>query len=105
MSGPYYAVIDARVSDPERYAEYAKAAGPVDERYGGEYLIRGGEFTVVEGSHFTPSRLVVIRFPSRQAFEDFYASEEYQAARALRVPASEMVWIGVEGYQPAGGGG
>ena len=84
---------------PKQYQQYASKAAPLVKKYGGEYLVRGGALTVVEGDYFKPRRLVILRFPSEKAFYDFYNSEEYQAVRAIRLPASDMVWIGVEGFE------
>ena len=98
MAG-YFAVIDVRVDDADQYQDYVSKAGPLIEKYGGEYLVRGGALTVVEGDYFKPRRLVILRFPSEAAFKGFYHSEEYQAARAIRLPVSDMAWIGVEGYE------
>lgn len=96
---PYYLIVDVRIDDAEEYKKYMTAAKPVAERFGGEYLVRGGPFTVYEGDYFQPRRIVVVRFPSKQACEEFYNSDEYQAARALRLPVSDMVLVGVEGFE------
>lgn len=95
----YYVVVDVRIDDAETYGEYMKLAKPLVEKNGGEYLVRGGEFTVFEGNYFDPRRLVVLRFPDKKAFENFYFSDEYQTARDLRLPAGDMILIGVEGFE------
>ncbi|MHA1158050.1 MAG: DUF1330 domain-containing protein [Alphaproteobacteria bacterium] len=94
----YYALIDVRIDDAEAYGRYMALARPIIEKNGGTYLVRGGEHTVVEGDYFSPRRLVLLRFPSRQAFESFHTSDEYRQARAIRQPAADMVMVGVEGY-------
>jgi len=95
----YYLVVDVRIDDPEEYKKYMLGARPIVERFGGEYLVRGGDFEVVEGDYFQPRRLVVIRFPDRQAFESFYRSPDYQQVRQIRLPVSDMVMVGVEGFE------
>ena len=94
----YYVIVDVRIDDPEEYKKYMLAAKPVAEKHGGEYIVRGGEFQVFEGEYFKPRRLVVVKFPSKEACETFYHSEEYQAARDLRLPVSDMTMVGVQGF-------
>ena len=67
------------------------------EAAGGEYLVRGGDFKVLEGDGMKPTRLVLIRFPSEEHFKTWYHSEEYQKVRAIRLPVSTMTFIGVAG--------
>ncbi len=93
----YYLIVDVRVDDPEEYKKYMVKAKSAGERHGGEYLVRGGEFQVFEGEYFKPRRLVVLRFPDKQAARAFYDDPEYQQARAIRLPVSDMTMVGVEG--------
>ncbi|GLQ16237.1 DUF1330 domain-containing protein [Maritalea porphyrae] len=95
----YYVIVDVQIDDAEEYKKYMALARPLAESHGGEYLVRGGEFQVKEGTYFAPRRLVLLRFPSKQDFDAFYASEEYQKARDIRLPAGDMVMIGVEGFE------
>jgi uncharacterized protein (DUF1330 family) len=48
------------------------------DKYGGKYLVRGGNSTQVEGTE-QGNRKVVIEFASREAAETWYNSPEYQA--------------------------
>ena len=95
----YYLIVDVRIDDADEYKKYMLGAKPIAERHGGEYLVRGGEFQVVEGDYYQPRRLVVIRFPSKAAFESFYHSPDYQQVRQIRLPVSDMVMVGVEGSE------
>ncbi|MFT6657868.1 DUF1330 domain-containing protein [Maritalea sp.] len=94
----YYVIVDVKIDKPEEYKEYMVHARPAVEKFGGEYLVRGGDFNVVEGTHLQPRRLVLLKFPSKQNFDEFYASDAYQKARAIRLPLSDMTMIGVEGF-------
>lgn len=96
---PYYLIVDVRIDDMDEYKKYMAQAKPVAEKYGGEYLVRGGDFNVIEGDYFNPRRLVVIRFPDKDACDQFYNDPAYQNARAIRLPVSDMTVIGVEGFQ------
>ena len=69
--------------DAQRYGEYMTHVLPQIEAAGGKYLARGGPHTVYEGD-WSPYRLVLLEFPSREAFEGFYHSPAYQDLHALR---------------------
>jgi uncharacterized protein (DUF1330 family) len=61
-----YVIAQISVKDPEAYKEYVAEVTPIVAKFGGEYLIRGGQSETVEG--VAPgARTVVIRFPSYQA--------------------------------------
>jgi uncharacterized protein (DUF1330 family) len=96
---PYYLIADVRIDDMDTYRQYMLRAKPIVEKHGGEYLVRGGDFTVLEGDYFTPRRMVLIRFPSKEACEGFYGDPDYQDARAIRLPAGDMALIGIEGFE------
>ena len=38
-----YLVVDTDLTNPEAYEEYKLKARPIAEKYGGEYLARGGK--------------------------------------------------------------
>lgn len=80
---PAYLVIDAHVTDPQRFAAYARATPSVVARYGGRYLVMGGAQSSLEGSH-APARTVVSCWPDRAAALAFWHSPEYAAIKPLR---------------------
>lgn len=96
---PYYLIADVRIDDPQTYKKYMERAKPLAEKYGGEYLVRGGEFKVLEGDYFQPRRMVLIRFPDKKSCDDFYKDPAYQEARAIRLPVSNLVLVGIEGVE------
>jgi uncharacterized protein (DUF1330 family) len=91
--GYWIAHVDMR--DPERYKDYVATAKPAFERYGANFLARGGTAVALEGKG--RARNVVIEFPSLQAAKDCYNSPEYQAAKAIRVTVADGEVILVEG--------
>jgi uncharacterized protein (DUF1330 family) len=93
---PAYLVTTITVTNPERFQEYRKLAGPAVAQYGGKYLVRGGERTVLEGK-FEANRLVVVEFPSSEDAKTFYNSPEYQAARQKRIGACDFNMVLAEG--------
>jgi len=90
-----YWIAHMDVRDPERYKDYVAGAKPAFERYGANFLARGGRFAAVEGP--APARNVVVEFPSFQAALDCYNSAEYQAAKAIRTSVAEGRIVIVEG--------
>jgi uncharacterized protein (DUF1330 family) len=81
-----YVIYTADVTDPEQYELYKTQAAPVVAAHGGAYIARGGGTDVLEGR--SPSgRTVILEFPSMEAARTWYDSDEYQAARTLRVNA------------------
>jgi len=91
-----YLLVQADITNAEQYQNYAKVSPGIIAKYGGTYLARAGRTKTLEGPA-AKSRVVVIEFPSFEAAERFYASEEYQAAIKLRAGAATAQFIVVEG--------
>lgn len=98
-TGPYYVLLDVDIHDAARYRTYMDRVRPALESAGGRYLVRGGEFTVYEGD-WTPSRLVLMEFPSQDAWESFYDGPAYAEIRTVREEVSSGRMVGVEGLAP-----
>jgi uncharacterized protein (DUF1330 family) len=82
-----YFVVDVTINDPQSYAEYSKQVGPMVARYGGRFLVRGGETSTIEGD-WQPQRLVIIEFADTEHFRAWYDSTEYAEVRTIRFKAS-----------------
>lgn len=91
--GYWIARVDVR--DPEGYKDYVATARPAFERFGANFLARGGAHEAVEGPG--RARNVVIEFPSLAAARDCYNSPEYQAAKAIRQKYADGEIVLVEG--------
>jgi uncharacterized protein (DUF1330 family) len=92
---PAYLLAKLTVTDPALYAEYRGGVAPVVARFGGEFLVRGGEVHPMEGA--APDRVVVIRFPDLAAARAFYDSADYAPLLALRLRAATGSLAFVEG--------
>ena len=92
-----YLIVDTKINDEEAYEEYKIRAKPIVESYGGEYLVRGGNTSVSENELWTPTRLVVVRFPSREAAENFVSGDDYAPVRAIRNKHAQTTMIIVDG--------
>ncbi|MDS7595954.1 DUF1330 domain-containing protein [Agrobacterium tumefaciens] len=91
--GYWIARVDVR--DADRYKHYVSTAKPAFERFGANFLARGGEATELEGK--ARARNVVIEFPSVQHAIDCYNSPEYQAAAKIRQEIADAEFVVVEG--------
>jgi uncharacterized protein (DUF1330 family) len=99
-----YLIVDAEVSDPVMYEQYRQQVAPLIGRFGGRFLVRGGEFSVLEG-HWRPRRLVVVEFPDTKALQAWYGSAEYAPLLALRQQAAQTNLVAVLGVADVGAGG
>lgn len=78
-----YLLLDSTIHDPEKYAEYLRAVPPLVAKHGGEYLARGGKFEVLTGN-WKPNRIVLFKWPNREALRAFMADPDYQKWKKLR---------------------
>jgi uncharacterized protein (DUF1330 family) len=91
-----YVIVDVNIIDPTGYEEYKKLAGPTVGRYGGRYVVRGGDTEVLEGSR-QPGRVVVLEFPTREQAKAWWSSPEYAPAKKLRQAAATTEMLVAEG--------
>jgi uncharacterized protein (DUF1330 family) len=93
---PAYVIVNLHVQDPDEYAAYRERSPATVEAYGGRYIVRGGDFEVVEGD-WQPERIVVVEFPSAERAREWYESPEYQAIAPMRQRAAPSDIVLVEG--------
>ena len=93
-----YLVVDITVHDPEMLKEYASKSKPFVEKYGGNYLVRGGEVEIQEGT-WSPQRLVVVEFPTKENVKAFLADPGYLPIAAIRHEAAASNMVIVDGFQ------
>lgn len=92
-----YLVVDTDLTHPERYEDYKRQAKPLAEQYGGEYLVRGGAMDLKETDLWSPTRLVVVRFPSVEKAQAFYNCPEYQQILQISKASARRTVVLVEG--------
>lgn len=92
-----YLIVDTLLTDPDLYEQYKLKAKPLVENYGGEYLARGGQLTLKETDLWTPTRMVIIRFPSAEQANKFYGSDEYQDVLQISKQSAKRTVVVVEG--------
>ncbi len=91
-----YVIADVKIEDPVQYEDYRKMVPATIAAYGGRFIARGGRTEVLEGE-WRPNRVVIIEFESVERAKEWWASEEYRAARELRQRTSTGSLIVVEG--------
>ena len=83
-----YVIAQLKVTNPENYKEYVSQVSEVVKKFGGEYLVRNGEYQVVEGEDNFP-RIVIIKFPTYEEALAWYKSDEYNPVKDIRLANSE----------------
>jgi uncharacterized protein (DUF1330 family) len=82
-----YVILNNEVHDAQAYKAYLEAAPAFVKKYGGEYLVRGGDFEVMAGN-WTPTRLVIFRYPNRDALKNMLNDPDYQPWKKVREAAT-----------------
>ena len=91
-----YAIAEVDVSDTEMFKIYMDLVPKTVEKFGGRYLVRGGEMEVIEGE-WSPKRLVIIEFEDVDRGMEWYNSEEYSQALSLRHKSAQTNLVFIEG--------
>lgn len=91
-----YVIAEVNVTDPQLYDQYRKLVPATVEKYGGRFAVRGGAVETKEGG-WSPSRLVVLEFPTMEQARKWYHSPEYAPALAIRLKAANAKVILAEG--------
>lgn len=95
---PAYLLVRANVTDMEQYQRYMKLTPAIVEKFGGQFIIRGGDKLILEGPD-SSERIVLLKFDSVEAVRRMYNSDEYQAAIKVREGAAEASFIVMEGVE------
>ena len=90
-----YVVGHLTVKNSEKWAEYRSQVPATLEPWGAELVLRGKRVAILAGEH-RYSDIVVIRFPDKEAINNWHSSPAYQALIPLRQEAAEMVLISYE---------
>lgn len=91
-----YAIVGENIHDQAMFDAYRKDVLPTLAPFKGEFAVRGGAFSVLEGE-FPYQRLVVIAFPTRAEAEGWYKSDAYQKLLPLRLKSTTGVFVIVDG--------
>jgi len=90
-----YLVGHITVVRPEKWAEYTRQVPDTLAPWGAELVFRGKQVAALAGEN-PHSDIVVIRFPSLAALNQWFASPAYQSLIPLREQAADVVLLSYE---------
>lgn len=91
-----YVIFDVDIRDPARYKDFMDGVKPALDQAGARYLVRGGAHKVYEGE-WEPRRIVLLEFPSVEAWEEFYNGATYRGLKDIRDACSSARLVSVVG--------
>ncbi|MBV5348271.1 DUF1330 domain-containing protein [bacterium] len=94
----YYFVANIMIHDLSEYQKYIDKAGEVFGKYNGKYLVVDGTPELLEGA-WDYTRVVLIEFESKQDFDEWYHSGEYQEILKYRLNAADCNTILAKGLE------
>ena len=98
---PAYMLISVNEIHPDKMGPYKKSVGPVAAKFGGIELLAVAplnKIQVMEGEWEKPGLLVLEKFESMDALQQFWHSDEYKEVKKLREGHAEVnFFIAVEG--------
>ena len=92
-----YIIGQITITNPKKYQRYASETEKIIKKFGGRYLIRGGNQIITEGNP-QGNRDVVVEFDTLEKAKEFYESEEYAKIIDIRKENSTGYILLVEGY-------
>ena len=93
----YYLVAEMEITDRSWVPEYVKNVTPMVEQRGGRFLARTSKVEKIEGERKLPQVFLIIEWPSKEAAEAFYESEEYRPYREARIAGAQNEFLLVAG--------
>lgn len=94
----HYFIAQIKVTDPAEYEKYLESVDEVFSKFKGEYLAVDESPLLLEGKwEYTKS--VLIKFPTKKDFEEWYFSEDYRKILKYRLKAAECDSILVKGLE------
>jgi uncharacterized protein (DUF1330 family) len=94
---PAYLIVDTLLDNADMYEQYKLKAKPLIEKFGGEYLARGGRMTLRETDLWSPSRLVLIRFADVETANRCLDSFDYQQILPISKKSARRTAVVLEG--------
>ena len=92
-----FIIAQINIKNKKLYQGYLNQVTPTAEKYGGQYVVRGGKFKTMLGK-WDYERTVIIKFPTYDIAMQWYNSKEYSDIRKIREDNSEGNLIVIEGH-------
>jgi uncharacterized protein (DUF1330 family) len=93
---PAYAIVNIDIIDPKAYEEYRSRSLATVQKFGGRFIVRGGNWEVKEGD-WKPKRIIVLEFPDMDTARRWYDSDAYQSIIPYRSGCAKTDMVLVEG--------
>ena len=93
---PAFIIVDVKIENPDVYEMYKKLTPASIEAYQGRFIVRGGATEILEGN-WDAGRIVILEFPDKELAKQWWNSEEYAPAKAIRQKSASAKMILVEG--------
>jgi uncharacterized protein (DUF1330 family) len=93
---PGYIIAQIKVNDPEPYKEYVTKNTELVEKFGGRFLVRGGNPEILEGE-VAIQRTIILEFPSADDARRWYESPEYAEIKSIRLATADSTLVLLEG--------
>ena len=94
---PAYVIEDVKITNNENYEKYKALAKPLVEKYGGQYLTRGGEMNIIQEELWSPTRVVLLKFPDMKSANIGINSPDYEPVKKMRMDNSDGTLVIIEG--------
>ena len=91
-----YVIVEVSITDKIIYEEYKKLTPATIAAYDGKFIVRGGRTETLEGD-WEPERMVVVEFPSVEKAKEWWNSDQYLKAKAIRQQSAHTKMLIVEG--------
>jgi uncharacterized protein (DUF1330 family) len=92
---PAYVAAEIDVHDPAVFAQYSERQGKLVAKYGGKFMVRGGEMVEINGA--MPKRFTLYVFDSMDKVKAWKNDPEQKELNALRDKASTFRAFAAEG--------
>jgi uncharacterized protein (DUF1330 family) len=91
-------LVQAKITDPVRFRSYAEIASRLVKKFGGRYIVLGGESLQLEGVT-TSQKCVISEWPDIETALQFWNSPEYAEAKLLREGTGEFDVRLIKGWE------
>ena len=91
-----YVIVELSITDKIIYEEYKKLTPVAIAAFDGKFIVRGGRTETLEGD-WQPERMVVVEFPSVERAREWWHSDQYSKAKAIRQQSAHTKMLIIEG--------
>ncbi|MEZ5570812.1 MAG: DUF1330 domain-containing protein [Halioglobus sp.] len=100
---PVFMVVNLSITDTESYRLYEKGFFGFLKKYGGEFITYDDKPITLEGESPRSGRMIIFKFPSEEAAQEWYADPEYQALSEHRRAGTKLEFLTLVHALPARG--